>query len=445
MYAVSLLVTIGAILQLIVTGNSPLLIVGRLVLGAGVGIASNAVTLYLSEIPPAEIRGSMVSSWQLFLALGQVLGAGVAQGTKDYSSTFSYRFPIALNIAICLTIVCGMFFVPESPRWLVSKGRDEEAERAFMKVHKGNEEYDLQSEMKVIHNAMAAEAHESGGDGSSKWGDIFKGPERRKFFGAFGILVCQQIGGVQFIFSYGTVFFKDVGMDDPFLVTMICDIVEVLGVIVSFALVNRYGRRPLLITTTSAMAAVLLVMGCLGTVKNRSPAMNTAIASMIIIYVFIFNLAWGGLAWVIATELSAGRNRTKIMGVATASFWVAAWAVTFTLPYLYNPSNEGGAGLGPMVGFIYFGGTIIGLLFVYFYIPETLGRSLEEITLLMELEVPTRAWKSYQTTLDNKPAEQWKAEEKGSRFAGRNKGAFVENAGEEKAVGGGALQRTDSD
>lgn len=232
-------------------------------------------------------------------------------------------------------------------------------------------------------------------------------------------------------------------MTDPFLVTIICDIVEVLGVLCSFALVNRYGRRPLLLTTTTAMAAVLLVMGCLGTVSNRSKSMNTAIASMIIIYVFIFNLAWGGLAWVIATELSAGRNRTKIMGVATAAFWVAAWAVTFTLPYLYNEKD--GAGLGPMVGFIYFGGTIIGLLFVYYFIPETLGRSLEEITLLMELQVPTRAWASYQTTLDNKPAEQWKAEEKGSRFAGRNKGAFVENAGEEKAVGGGSLERSDSE
>lgn len=83
----------------------------------GVGIISNCTTLYLSEIPPSSIRGSMVSSWQLFLALGQVLGAGVAQGTKDYTSTFSYRMPIALNLAIVLMIFTGLFFVPESPRW----------------------------------------------------------------------------------------------------------------------------------------------------------------------------------------------------------------------------------------------------------------------------------------------------------------------------------------
>lgn len=136
---------------------------------------------------------------------------------------------------------------------------------------------------------------------------------------------------------------------------------------------------------------------------------------MIMLYVWAFNLAWGPLAWACATELSHGKNKTKIMSVGTAGFWICAWAVTFTLPYLFDEEQ---AGLGPMVGWIYAGGGAISVAFVYFCIPETLGRSLEEISVsykkllycfnymllmsfsicfqvMMDLGVPTRAWKNY--------------------------------------------------
>jgi SP family sugar:H+ symporter-like MFS transporter len=214
------LVTLGAVLQLIVTGSIPLLVVGRAVLGVGVGIVSNCTTLYLSEIPPAAIRGTLVSSWQLFLAIGQVIGAGVAQGTKDYKSTFSYRFPIALNLLICFMIVLGLLFVPESPRWLVSKHQDDKALSALRRIHKQNKELSVEDELKVLVEARTAESKLQENGGESRWRDLFKGVQKKKFFGAFGILVCQQIGGVQFIFSYGTVFFESIGMSDAFLVTV---------------------------------------------------------------------------------------------------------------------------------------------------------------------------------------------------------------------------------
>ncbi|KAF8593875.1 general substrate transporter [Ceratobasidium sp. AG-I] len=394
LFMVVTIVTLGTVLQLIVVGSTPLLVVGRLVLGAGVGIASNCVPLYLSEIPPAAIRGAMVSSWQLFLAIGQVIGAVVAQGTKDVESTFSWRFPIAFNLVICILIGLGLFFVPESPRWLISKGRPQDAQRALDRIHKKNDDIVIQDEVDGMVNAREAERLSSGGE--SRWADVFKGTQRRRFLCAFGILVCQQISGVQFIFSYATVFFESIGQTDAFLMTIIVDILEVAGVLVSFFLVNRFGRRPLLLNTMVVMAGTLIVCGALGIVKDRSKIMNTVIASMIMIYVFVFNLAWGPLAWVVATELATGKNRTKIMSVGTGSFWVAAWAVTFTLPYLYNADS---ANLGPMVCWIYFGGAVISWLFVYFMIPETLGRSLEEINMMMEHKVPTREWKNYK--IDN--------------------------------------------
>lgn len=100
-------VTVGVILQLIIAGSVPLLGTGRAVLGVGVGIISNATPLYLSEIPPTAIRGAVVSSWQLMLAIGQVIGACVDQGTKTLDNTGAYRIPIGLNLAIVLAIVAG--------------------------------------------------------------------------------------------------------------------------------------------------------------------------------------------------------------------------------------------------------------------------------------------------------------------------------------------------
>jgi len=154
------------------------------------------VPLYLSEIPPAAIRGSVVSCWQLSLAIGQVIGAVIAQGTKDYRSTFSYRFPISFNILIVLIIGAGTFLVPESPRWLTSKYRDEKALKALEAVHKKDDDTDPEAELRILQDARKAESENAE---PSRWSDLLHGPDRRRFICAFGILCCQQISGVQFI------------------------------------------------------------------------------------------------------------------------------------------------------------------------------------------------------------------------------------------------------
>lgn len=170
---------------------------------------------------------------------------------------------------------------------------------------------------------------------------------------------------------------------------------QVLGVIASFFVVNRIGRRPLLIWTSVIMIISLLIVGGLGTPANPSYGMKIGIVVCLMIFVFFFNLAWGPLAWCIAVEMSPGVNRSKIMSVGTAAFWVIAFLVTFTLPYLYDADQ---ANLGAMVGYIYAGGCCLSLLFVYFYIGETLGRSLEEINQMFDDDLPVMKWKTWQST-----------------------------------------------
>ncbi|PWZ00804.1 general substrate transporter [Testicularia cyperi] len=408
------LITIGVILQLIVAGSIPLLTLGRAVLGAGVGVISNCTPLYLSEVAPTAIRGAVVSSWQLMLAIGQVIGACIAQGTKDLESTWSYRIPIIFNLFFVVVLVAAQFIIPESPRWLIQKNRDEKALRALQRVNKGQHPDIREKVITLEYNSFRqARQDELELSGAGGWKTLFSGVELRKFVCVLGILIGQQIGGVQFIFSYTVTFMTAVGLTDAFLITIIVDVIEVFGVLCSFLLVNRFGRRPLILWTSVPMFISLFVVAGIGT-KGLPPAGESlpypgvitvtegrTIAAMICIYVFFFNLAWGPLAWVVASELAVGKNRSKIMSVGTACFWICAWAVTFTLPYLFYNAN-----LGAQIGWIYGVGTLIAMTFVYFYIPETFGRSLEEINEMLEAGVPTRQWNSYVTSAERYMVDQ---------------------------------------
>ncbi|OCF56752.1 sugar transporter [Kwoniella mangroviensis CBS 10435] len=398
-----ILLAIGVVLQMIIVGSGALLTVGRLIAGAGIGIISNAAPLYLSEIPPVEIRGACVSSWQLMLAIGQVIGACVGLGAHTLESTASWRIPVGINLVWVVLLFGVLFIVPESPRWLLYRGKEAKAERALKKIHAGSDYQDslVQEQLAILNKSREEEAESS--SSVSRWSDLWRNPvERRKFIATVGILVSQQISGVQFIFSYTTTFFTLVGLKDTFIITIIVDCIEVVGVIASFFVVNRFGRRPLLLYTGIFMLFTLLVVGALGAVAGQGerfepyladhPSFGKAVAAMICLYVFAFNVAWGPLAWVVAAEMSTGRNRQKHLSIGTALFWVSAWAVTFTLPYLFQP-NE--AGLGPMIGFVYSLGALASLLFVYFFIPETIGRTLEEINFMMEARIPTRKWKDF--------------------------------------------------
>ncbi|GAC96509.1 potential hexose transporter [Pseudozyma hubeiensis SY62] len=399
------LVALGVVLQLVTVGSKALLTLGRALLGSGVGVISNCTPLYLSEIAPTAIRGAIVSSWQLMLAIGQVIGACIAQGTKDIDSTWSYRIPIIFNLFFVAILVGAQFIIPESPRWLIQKNRDEKALASLKRVNKGQHDDVRDKVIALEYNAFRqARADELELSGEGGWKSLMHGVELRKFACVLGILIGQQIGGVQFIFSYTVTFMTAVGLKDAFIITIIVDVIEVVGVLCSFLLVNRFGRRPLLLWTSVPMFIALFVVAGIGT-KGLPPrgeslpwpgvitvTQGRTIAAMICIYVFFFNLAWGPLAWVVASELAVGKNRSKIMSVGTACFWIIAWAVTFTLPYLfYN------AGLGAQIGWIYGVGTLIAMTFVYFYIPETFGRSLEEINEMLEARVPTRKWTTYMT------------------------------------------------
>jgi len=403
-HAASLCLIIGALLQIIVVGSVGLLTGGRAILGMGIGLLANTTPLYLSEISTVAIRGVVVGSWQLLLAIGQVIGAVVGQATSKREDTGAWRIPIAVIFALALCLITIQFIIPESPRWLVNKGKDDKAIKALYKLNKDQQDPEaiVQIQLRSFQEAKREE-EELGKD--SGWKSLFtRKEELRKLMIVCGVLSAQQINGVQFIFSYTTNFFavatgtSPTDTDKAFIYTIIVTVIEVVGVIFSFGVVNRFGRRPLLIWTSIPMFASLFIMAALGAIhRQRTQVENNVVVAMICIFVFFFNVAWGPLAWVVASECAVGANRQKLMSLGSACFFLWAFIVAFTLPYLFDADK---ANLGTQIGWIYGVGTILGILFTYSCVPETSGRTLEEIAEMINARVPTRKWTTYITSVD---------------------------------------------
>jgi SP family sugar:H+ symporter-like MFS transporter len=171
---------------------------------------------------PGEIHTHRPRSSPTHAPAPQVIGAGVAQGTHNipYPSTASWRIPIGLNLLIPLLVFGLVWLIPESPRWLVSKKRSAEAERNLARINRGDPDYDAQRALAAIEEDVRRSEREAAGAGG--WSSIFRDPvERRKLISTFGILAGQQIGGVQFIFSYATVIATNLQLAAPFTITII--------------------------------------------------------------------------------------------------------------------------------------------------------------------------------------------------------------------------------
>ena len=155
--------------------------------------------------------------------------------------------------------------------------------------------------------------------------------------------------------------------------------------------IEKFGRRPMLMISGILTAATLLVEGGIGVSGNKSIGVSKVIVAMVYLFLVVFNIGWGPTVWVVTSELSTGPNRGQLMSLSTATNWFFNWLVTFTFPYLFNADA---ANLGPRIGFLYGALTLGAVVWVWFLLPETAGRSLEEIHTLFRDRVPARQFKS---------------------------------------------------
>ena len=296
---------LGVILQTASTALG-LLVAGRLIAGFGVGFVSAIIILYMSEIAPRKVRGAIVSGYQFCITLGILLASCVDYGTQNRKDTGSYRIPIAIQMLWAIILASGLFLLPESPRYFVKKGNLEKATHVLTRLRGEPEGSELiQQELAEIvanHEYEITVIPQHGYFGS--WLNCFKGGLlnsssnlRRTILGT-SLQMMQQWTGINFIFYFGTTFFQELKtISNPFLIGLITTLVNVCSTPISFYIIERLGRRTILIWGALGMLICEFIVGIIGVTAGRESQHNNSAVSaqiaFICFYIFFFATTWG--------------------------------------------------------------------------------------------------------------------------------------------------------
>lgn len=281
-----------------------------------------------------------------------------------------------------------MLILPETPRYQIKMGRPQKAAHSLSRLRR----------LDADHPALVEELAEIQANhdyetslGKATYIDCFKGSIGKRL--ATGCLLqgLQQLTGVNFIFYYGTSFFKSSGIGNPFIITVVTDVVNVCSTLPGIYMVEKWGRRPLLFWGAIGMFVCQYIVAITGTADPNGKAANQVLVAFVCIYIFFFASTWGPIAWVVTGEIFPLKARAKCLSMTTATNWLLNWAIAYATPYLVN-AGPGNANLGSKVFFIWGTFCLICAFFVYSLIYETKGLSLEQVDELYAKE--SKAWRS---------------------------------------------------
>ena len=338
------------------------LIVARLVAGTAIGIASFVAPLYISEIAPVEIRGKLVSINQVALTSGIVISYLIDYA---FAGSQAWRWMFALAVIPAAVFGIGLVFIPDSPRWLVSRGHTDRA-RAVLKRIRGPDQ--VNGELREIQHSVAQQK----GD----WSELLSPLLRPAMVVGVGLAIAQQITGINTVIYYAPTIFKFAGMSSA-SVAILASVgvggVNVALTLLAMQLIDRVGRRPLLLVSLAGMALSLFALGLAFSLPLLSGSLGWIAVASLMVYVGSFAVGLGPVFWLMLSEIYPLRIRGRAMSVGTVANWTANLIVALSFLTLTEV-------LGKPATFCLYGVVSIGAwLFALFLVPETKGKTLEEI------------------------------------------------------------------
>ncbi len=382
--AAGLLFIAGAVIQALTPGVE-ILVLGRLVTGFGIGFASVIAPLYAAEMAPARIRGRIVSSYQLAITFGIFL----AYLVSDLLDSAEWRTMFLLAAIPGVLLLIGAMVAPESARWLVKVGRKDKARESMAKV---TEPGQVDSELGKVEAQVTEEAAE----GEASWSEVFSPRVRKALIVGVGLSIFQQITGINAIIYYANTIFESAGLvstqSQTAATLYAVGLTNVLATFIAVAYIDRFGRRPLLLMGLTGMFVSLCAVGLgFATQSSADPAAGASIVGIItiaglVVFIASFAFSLGPVVWTIISEIYPSRVRGKAVSFATAANWGAAFLVAQFFLTLTG-------GIGDSATFFLFAGMcVLGFIFVWRYVPETRGRTLEEIQQMWNKGGSVKEW-----------------------------------------------------
>jgi len=367
--AAALLFAAGAAIEAFAPSVT-VLVLGRLAVGFGVGVAAVAAPLYAAELAPANKRGRFISSYQLAITVGIFLSYLIDQMLAEDES---WRGMLGASAVPAILLVFALIGATESPRWLLRQGRRDEARASLARTQPAA---DAAQEIAQIEAALGTEP------ASASWRDVFDRAWRRPLAIGLGLAVFQQVTGINAIIYYADRIFAAAGFvtahAQTVATTWAIGAVNVVATFIAIACIDRAGRRPLLIAGFAGMFVSLAVVALAFLALERDAAgasstLGLVTLAALVVFIVSFAFSLGPVTWTVINEIFPGPIRGRAVAVATAVNWGAAFFVSQFFLTLVEVIGE------PLTFGLFAACCVAGALWVWRNVPETRGKSLEEI------------------------------------------------------------------
>jgi MFS transporter, SP family, galactose:H+ symporter len=347
--------------------NVDVLIASRVLIGLAIGLTSVAAPMYIAELSPARSRGKLVSLFQLAVTVGILVSYTV---DRALAPDHAWRWMLGLACIPGALLVLGMIAMPESPRWLLKTGAEKAARHALSLVRSPDE---IEAELNEIHDDLA---HNQ----PAAWSELLLPALRPALLVGVGLAVFQQITGINTIIYYAPQIFQKAGLDSAttaLAATMGIGVINVLSTLIAIWLVDRVGRKPLLLAGLVGMTLSLAALGVAqrfgSSIGVDAQTLAPITVGFVGLYIVCFAFSLGPVVWLMISEIFPNRARARAAGISTAANWTANFLVSLSFPVLQVL-------MGPSLWFLYAAMGVAAFFFVLGWVPETKGKSLEDIS-----------------------------------------------------------------